>query len=144
MSFGRLPAQHRGPGARPMSDINMTPLIDVMLVLLVIFMVAAPLMTAALKLELPKSEAAAAPSGPAPVQLALDAGGQAFWDQQPVDPAALRERLQRLGREQPEAELLLAIDRRLPYGQVAALLDQLQAAGLTRVAFSTTPAASSP
>ncbi len=142
MSLGRLRAAARE--SRPMSDINMTPLIDVMLVLLIIFMVAAPLMSAALRLELPSSEAAEPGAATSPQQLALDAHGQAFWNGETVSATELRERLLRLGREQPEAELQLAIDKALPYGRVAELLDQLQAAKLSRVAFATAPAASSP
>ena len=120
----------------------MTPLIDVMLVLLIIFMVAAPLMTAALKLELPPSGAAAqASEEPASLQLALDAKGQLFWNGEPLAPAAFKEKLAALGRSRPDAELQLAIDQTVPYGKVAALLDQLQAARLTRLAFATAPAA---
>jgi biopolymer transport protein TolR len=140
MTFGRL---ERRSAAKPMSDINMTPLIDVMLVLLIIFMVAAPLMTAALKLDLPPSGSAAQPVADTPLQLALDAQGQAFWNGERIEAAALRDKLQQLGREQPDAELQLAIDRAVPYGRVAELLDALQAAKLSRVAFATAPAASS-
>ncbi|WP_374661569.1 ExbD/TolR family protein [Inhella sp.] len=142
MSLGRL---ERARPAQPMSEINMTPLIDVMLVLLIIFMVAAPLMSAALKLELPSSgEAAQADQPPAAQQLALDAQGQLFWNGERVDPTALKPRLAALAAEQPEAEVQLAIDQAVPYGKVAALLDQLQAAKLTRLAFATAPKASAP
>ncbi len=138
--FGRL---LRPVAARPMSDINMTPLIDVMLVLLIIFMVAAPLMGAALRLELPPAGHAEA-SSEAPLQLALDAAGQLYWQGKPISAPALAAELQQLGRSRPEAELQLAIDKAVPYGRVAELLDQLQAAKLSRVAFATAPAASSP
>ena len=142
MSLGRL---ERTRPAQPMSEINMTPLIDVMLVLLIIFMVAAPLMSAALKLELPPSgEAAQQSQEPVPLQLAIDAKGQLFWNGEALSPAAFKEKLRALGQSQPDAELQLAIDQTVPYGKVAALLDQLQAAKLTRLAFATapTPAAS--
>jgi biopolymer transport protein TolR len=75
MAFGRL---ERNPGSQPMSEINMTPLIDVMLVLLVIFMITAPLMASSLKLDLPKAEAASASDAPAFVALAIDAEGRVF------------------------------------------------------------------
>ncbi|MFN7695330.1 MAG: ExbD/TolR family protein [Burkholderiales bacterium] len=141
MSFGRL---ERRSAAKPMSDINMTPLIDVMLVLLIIFMLAAPLMTSALKLDLPPAGSAAQAVTDTPLQLALDAKGQAFWNGEAIAPALLRERLLQLGKEQPDAELQLAIDQAVPYGRVAELLDALQAAKLSRVAFTTAPQASSP
>ena len=139
-AFGRL---LRPASPKPMSEINMTPLIDVMLVLLIIFMVAAPLMGAALKLELPPAGSAEA-SGEAPLQLALDARGQLFWNGKPVSATVLNAELTALGRSRPDAELQLAIDKAVPYGRVAELLDQLQAAKLSRVAFATAPAASSP
>lgn len=139
--FGRL---ERKRAAEPMSAINMTPLIDVMLVLLIIFMIAAPLMTAALQLELPPRGEAAQTAASSPLSLALDAQGQAWWNGERIAPEALRERLIALGRSQPEAELQLAIDQSLPYGRVAALLDQLQAAGLRRLAFAAGAPASAP
>lgn len=139
--FGRL---QRPTAPKAFSDINMTPLIDVMLVLLIIFMVAAPLMSAALKLELPPAGSAETRSEAAPLQLALDARGQLFWNGKIITDAALAAELSALGRSRPDAELQLAIDKAVPYGRVAALLDQLQAAKLSRVAFATAPAASSP
>jgi biopolymer transport protein ExbD/biopolymer transport protein TolR len=141
MSFGRL--ERRDPGA-PMSDINMTPLIDVMLVLLVIFMVAAPLMSAALHLDLPKAEAAEATQGESAVKLALDAQGRLYWNEQALEAPALKARLAELARRQPDAELQLAIDQAVTYGRVAELLDALQAAKLTRLAFVTASPASAP
>jgi biopolymer transport protein TolR len=137
--FGRL---ERPRATKPFSDINMTPLIDVMLVLLIIFMVAAPLMTAAIKLDLPSGGSTQAPEAAQTVQIALDANGQAFWNSEKLTPLQLNERLVELGRSRPDQELQLAIDQAVPYGRVAALLDALQAAKVTRVAFATAPAAS--
>lgn len=139
MRLGRL---ERSRPQAPMSDINMTPLIDVMLVLMILFMIAAPLMTAALKLELPPpGESAQRDATEPPLQLALDAQGRLFWNGEALPASELRERLQSLGRERPDAELQLAIDQAVPYGRVAGLLDQLQAARLTRLAFATAPGA---
>ncbi len=140
MSFGRLARRDAAP---PMSEINMTPLIYVMLVLLVIFLVAAPLMGAALRLDLPAStQAEAAPSEGAQ-RLAIDADGRLFWNDQALAADALQAQLQALGRASPQAEVQLSVDRAVPYGTVASWIDALQGAGLSRVAFVTAPAAAS-
>ena len=86
MAFGRL---QRAAAARPMSDINMTPLIDVMLVLLVIFIITAPLMGSSLKLDLPAVDGAQPTDAPRFIALAVDAKGQYFAADQPVDAVAL-------------------------------------------------------
>ena len=138
MAFGRL---ERNAGPQPMSDINMTPLIDVMLVLLVIFMITAPLMTSSLKLDLPRSEGAQ-PGGdvPATLSLAIDEQGQLFVGDQQVDAAALRERVAATARANPQAEVQLRADRRVPYGRVAELIGLVQQGGLARIAFVAEPA----
>ena len=133
MTFGRLEAKKP---AKPMSEINMTPLIDVMLVLLVIFMVTAPLMTSSLRLDLPQAQGAESESRD-PLNLALDAKGQAYLDEQPLDEAALKDRLQEAARRNAQAEVQLRADRAVPYGRVAELLALLQESGLTRIGFIT-------
>src|SRR5262252_3928222 len=90
MAFGRL---ERSASAQPMSDINMTPLIDVMLVLLVIFMITAPLMTSSLKLDLPKAEGAKPTDAPQFVTLAIDPQGRFFWGDEAVSIETLRLRV---------------------------------------------------
>ncbi|MCR5866565.1 MAG: ExbD/TolR family protein [Aquincola tertiaricarbonis] len=137
MAFGRL---ERNPGARPMSDINMTPLIDVMLVLLVIFMITAPLMTSSLKLDLPKSDAGQPSESPAFVTVAIDEHGRLFLDEQPLPPDGLAQRLADAARGNPQLEVQLRADRRVPYGEVATLIGMMQKAGLTRIGFVTEPA----
>ncbi len=134
MAFGRF---GRAPGLKPMSEINMTPLIDVMLVLLVIFMLTAPLMTSALRLDLPRAETAQAEQSPQLVQIALDAAGKAYLDEQLIDMDRLRQRLVELGRQAPQTEVELRADTAVPYGQVVALLDAAHQAGLRRIAFAT-------
>jgi len=138
MSFGRL---ERNPAAKPMSDINMTPLIDVMLVLLVIFMIAAPLMTQRLPLDLPRSDAAAASDAPAFVAVALDADGRLHYGDEPVTPEVLAQRLALAARGNPQLEVRLSADQRVPYGRVAELIGVVQTAGLTRIGFVTEPPA---
>jgi biopolymer transport protein ExbD/biopolymer transport protein TolR len=136
MAFGRL---ERTPGAQPMSDINMTPLIDVMLVLLVIFMITAPLMTSSLKLDLPRTDAAQASDTPLFVSVALDRDGRTFWGDEAVDAATFAERIAAAAKRNPQTEVQLRADRAVPYGRVAELIGVVQKAGLTRIGFVTEP-----
>ena len=138
MAFGRL---ERAPTSQPMSDINMTPLFDVMLVLLVIFIVTAPLMTSSLKLDLPRAEGARPSDAPAFVALAIDAEGRLFLADQPLPREQLAERVREAARGNPEVEVQLRVDRRVPYGQVAELIGVVQEAGLSRIGFVTEAAA---
>ena len=134
MAFGRL---ERNPGSRPMSDINVTPLIDVMLVLLVIFIITAPLMVSGLKLDLPKTEGTQPSEGPAFLALALDAEGQLFLGEQPITAPALANEARAALQRDPGIEVQLRADAAVPYGRVAELIGLLQDAGLTRIGFVT-------
>ena len=134
MAFGRL---QRSPASQPMSDINMTPLIDVMLVLLVIFIITAPLMTSSLKLDLPKAEGARPSDAPAFVALAVDAQGQFFVGEEKVQPQQLVERVRAAAARDPQTEVQLRADRAVPYGSVAELIGLVQEAGLSRIGFVT-------
>ncbi|MGA0612191.1 ExbD/TolR family protein [Caldimonas sp. KR1-144] len=131
-SFGRL---ERTAAPAPMSEINMTPLIDVMLVLLVIFMVTAPLMASSLKLDLPEAVGAKPGDAPAFVAVSIDAQGQFFLDDARIEPAALDARLAEAAKARPATEVQLRADRAVPYGRVAELIGRIQAAGLNRIAF---------
>ena len=142
MAFGRL---ERRKADAPISDINMTPLIDVMLVLLVIFMITAPLMTSSLKLELPRSDAASASETPLFIAVAITPEGELFIGDEKLAPAAFALRIEEAARRSPELEVHLRADKRTPYGQVAELIGQMQKAGLNRIAFVTeTPPAPAP
>lgn len=132
MAFGRL---ERTVGPQPMSEINMTPLIDVMLVLLVIFMITAPLMSSSLKLDLPRSDAAQPNETPRFVAVALDPQGQLYLGDEKLDEAALRERIAAVARQNPQTEVQLRADRSVPYGRVAELIGLVQKAGLNRIGF---------
>jgi biopolymer transport protein ExbD/biopolymer transport protein TolR len=136
MAFGRL---QRGNAPSPMSDINMTPLIDVMLVLLVIFMITAPLMTASLKLDLPRSDAATASEQPDFIAVAIDPQGRLYIAEKEVAPAAFAERMAETARRNPQTEVQLRADRSVPYGQVAELIGAVQKAGLNRIGFVADP-----
>jgi len=138
VAFGRL---ERSVGAQPMSDINMTPLIDVMLVLLVIFMVTAPLMSSSLKLDLPKSDAAQPSETPKFLAVAISPEGDLYLDDEKLDAETFGARLAEAARASPEIEVQLRADRRTPYGEVAELIGRVQKAGLNRIAFVTEAAA---
>ena len=136
MAFGRL---ERTPGAQPMSDINMTPLIDVMLVLLVIFMITAPLMTSSLKLDLPKTDATQPGDTPLFISVALDRDGRTFFGDEAVDAAEFAKRVAAAAQRNPQTEVQLRADKAVAYGRVAELIGTVQKAGLTRIGFITDP-----
>ena len=136
MMFGRL---ERTPGVLPMSDINMTPLIDVMLVLLVIFMITAPLMTSSLKLDLPKTVGAQPADTPLFIAVALDKEGRTFFGEEALDAAAFAARVADAAKRNPQTEVQLRADRSVPYGRVAELIGIVQKAGLTRIGFIADP-----
>jgi biopolymer transport protein TolR len=138
MAFGRLERTSR---PMPMSDINMTPLIDVMLVLLVIFMITAPLMTSSLKLDLPKTEGAQPNDAPQFISVALDPQGRLFFGEDVVDAAAFAARVADAARKNPRTEVQLRADKGVPYGRVAEVIGVVQKAGLSRIGFVTEPAA---
>jgi len=135
-----LPSQ-RGRGRRaPVADINVTPLVDVMLVLLIIFMVTAPLLTAGVPVNLPDSRAKALDQDQKPVQLSLDAAGKLFVDQDEVAEADLPARLERIAAARTGAQppqVFLRADRGLDYGRVMRVMGELNRAGLNRVALVT-------
>jgi len=134
MAFGRL---ERRAGAAPMSDINMTPLIDVMLVLLVIFIITAPLMTSSLKLDLPRAVGATPGSAPEQIALAIDAEGRLFVGDETLPSDQVAARVKQAAQRNPATEVLLRADSRVPYGRVAELIGLVQDAGLSRIGFVT-------
>ncbi|MET0384053.1 MAG: biopolymer transporter ExbD [Burkholderiaceae bacterium] len=137
MAFGRL---ERTPASQPMSDINMTPLIDVVLVLLVIFMITAPLMTSGLKMELPKTQAARPDDGAAALTIAIAADGRVYQGDDLASVADLAKTLRAAAGRDPQPDVLLRADRSVPYGRVAEMIGLIQDAGLARVGFVTQPA----
>jgi biopolymer transport protein TolR len=141
MAFGRF---ERTPGQTPMSEINVTPLVDVMMVLLVIFIITAPLMVSALKLDLPKTEGGQASIAPPRfVKLGINAKGQIFLDEQAVSLDALAQALNakasdaaaRGTGELPEVQL--HADAGVPYGRVVEVMGLAQQAGMNRIGFVT-------
>ncbi len=117
----------------------MTPLIDVMLVLLVIFMITAPLMTSSLKMELPRTAAAQPNDGGPALALGITADGKVHLGDDVVSEADLLQTLRTSAKRQPQPDVLVRADQDVPYGRVAELLGQVQDAGLTHVGFVTQP-----
>ncbi|HMO44526.1 MAG TPA: biopolymer transporter ExbD [Rubrivivax sp.] len=128
----------KSPGTQ-MSDINMVPLIDVMLVLLVIFIVTAPLLTQAVKLELPKASSQANDLRPQKIDIAVDAQGTLHWDGEPVARAELQQRLAQAAALPVQPELHLRADQNVPYRVVAQTLADASKAGLGRIGFVSEP-----
>jgi biopolymer transport protein ExbD len=125
--------------AAPMADINMVPLIDVMLVLLVIFIVTAPLLTHAVKLELPRASSQTTPLKPDKIEFAIDAAGVRYWNGQTVTRAQAAERFAAEGRRQPQPEVHLRADQATAYRHVAETLADASKAGLSKVGFVSEP-----
>ncbi len=138
MSFGRL---GRSEAPAPFAEINVTPLVDVMLVLVVIFIVTAPLLASAIRLDLPNAPAAHPVEAPASLSVSLDARAQLYLADQPVTAAELADRLAQAARANPATELHLRADEAVPYGRVVEVLGVARQAGLTRIGFvAETPA----
>ncbi len=136
MAFGRLPS--RKPDA-PMSDINVTPMVDVMLVLLVIFIITAPLFTHAIKLELPSAASAPAPEKPETITLAINGEGKLFWNNAPVSLDELGGRFSTASQKKPQPELQLRADKATRYEVIAQVMAAAQGNGLTKIGFVTNP-----
>jgi biopolymer transport protein ExbD len=122
-----------------MSEINMTPLVDVMLVLLIIFIVTIPVINDAIRVQLPQASAAPSDAKPEHVSVAIDAAGKVYWNSQAVDEAGLSARLTQAARLDPKPELHLRADRLTPYEKVAKLMAASQRAGLSKISFVTEP-----
>ena len=118
MAFGGFDRE----SSRPMAEINMIPLIDVMLVLLVIFIITAPLLTHAVKIDLPKAASAPNLTKPDNIQLAVNAAGQIFWNGEVVSRQVLNERLVAAGRQVPQPEVHIRADQAARYRWVAETL----------------------
>jgi biopolymer transport protein TolR len=118
-----------------MADINVTPLVDVMLVLLVIFMVTAPLMTSAIRLDLPQSESADTGALVSSLVLVVDAQGTLYLNDKAITVQALKTHLSGVARRDPQTELELRADASVPYGRVVEAMGLAQKAGLTRIGF---------
>jgi biopolymer transport protein TolR len=118
-----------------MSDINMTPLIDVMLVLVVILIITAPLLASSIKLDLPKTGAAKAGDAPQSITVVMDATGQTYLKDKAVDLEVLGRQLAATAQVNPQTEVLLRADKGVPYGRIVEVMGAAQQAGLSRIGF---------
>ncbi len=123
------------------SEINLVPLIDIMLVLMVIFLVTATVVAPTVKVALPSTQARTELAPPRAITLSLDAHGALFLDQQPLQGAALRNRLQDIARTAPGTPVLLRVDRNTRYEAVAQLMAEISQAGLHQLGFVSEPPA---
>jgi len=141
MAMGPILGAGRRGRRSPMAEINVTPMVDVMLVLLIIFMVTAPLLTAGVQLDLPESKAAALEQDQEPVAISIDPSGRVYVDDAPVADGALGARLQQLAsgsRQEGGPRIFLRADRGLDYGRVMQVMGEINRAGLRRVALVST------
>ncbi len=136
MSFGRL---ERSKSAQPMSEINVTPLVDVMMVLLVIFIITAPLLASSIKLDLPKTDAAKPSEVPKFVTVVVDKSAKVFLNDKAIELPALAESLAISAKANPETEVQLRADEAVPYGKVVEVMGIAQKAGLNRIGFIAEP-----
>ncbi len=120
-------------GAAPLSEINVTPLVDVMLVLLIIFMVAAPLMTVGVPVQLPKTAAPKVTQPKQPIVVSIDETGQPFLDKEPLSEDTMVPRLKELAAQDPSQVVLVRGDRSVPYGRIIEIMGQVSAAGFGKV-----------
>ena len=126
-------------GPAPMAEINMVPLVDVMLVLLVIFIITAPLLTHAVKVDLPKADSQVNETKPDNVQLAIDAAGTVFWNGEVLDRSGWRSRMDAAAAQRPQPEVHLRADGEVAYRRVAEVMSDAARAGLKRIGFITEP-----
>ncbi|WP_027803050.1 ExbD/TolR family protein [Paraburkholderia dilworthii] len=124
-----------------MNEINMTPLVDVMLVLLIVFMVTIPVIRHAVKIDLPHASSQKEDTKPAQVTVAVDANGNVLWNDKKVDEVELSAKIAEAAQANPQPELHLDADRKVPYEKVAQVMSAAQAGGLTKIGFVTQPKA---
>ncbi|CAL62781.1 Biopolymer transport protein (ExbD) [Herminiimonas arsenicoxydans] len=120
-----------------MADINVTPMVDVMLVLLVIFIITAPLFTHAIKLDLPSAQSAPAPTEPSTISLSINGEGAIFWNNDAVTQDELTSRFAIAAKQQPQPQLQLRADRGTRYEVIAQVMAAAQGNGLTKLGFVT-------
>ena len=134
MAFGNFDAD-----GEPMADINVTPMVDVMLVLLIIFIVAAPMLSHAVNIDLPRASSTPQLQKPDAVRLAISDAGDLYWDDRLVGDAEMRHLLAAAARRQPQPEVHLRADRTTRYERLAEIMAHVQNAGIAKLGFVTLP-----
>ena len=132
MSFGRL---ERTPGPQPMSEINMTPLVDVMLVLVVIFIITAPLLVSAVKVDLPKASTGDE-TQKSTISLTLSKGGDLFYNEKQVTEEQAKSMITTEAGANKDVQAIIAADKGVDYGRVMHLIDLVKALGVTKFALN--------
>ncbi|HEX5539092.1 MAG TPA: biopolymer transporter ExbD [Methylophilaceae bacterium] len=133
-----------GGHAAPMSEINTTPLVDVMLVLLVIFIITAPLLTHAVKIDLPQASSQPLPEKPEVIDVAIDGSGKMYWNDAPMLKSELAGKLQKIAVAKPQPELHIRADKETRYQILAEVMAAAQNAGVEKLGFVSTPDVSKP
>lgn len=128
-----------GSHAVPMAEINTTPLVDVMLVLLVIFIITAPLLTHAVKIDLPQASSQPLPEEPKVVFIAIDGTGQMYWNDAPMVQGELKAKLQQISETKPQPELHIRADKETRYQILAEVMADAQNAGIQKLGFISEP-----
>ena len=134
MAFGRMSSTHQ-----PMADINVVPLVDVMLVLLVIFIITAPLLTNAVKIDLPKASSSPNITKPDHIEFGIKADGSLYWNGEQVTLESLPDRFALEAKKEPQPEVHIRADRQSYYEVVAKVMSAAAKAGLVRIGFVTDP-----
>jgi biopolymer transport protein ExbD len=124
----------------PMSEINTTPLVDVMLVLLVIFIITAPLLTHAVKIDLPQASSQPLPEKPEVISIAIDSAGKMYWNDAVIVPGELKIRLQEIAGKTPQPELNIRADKETRYQVLAEVMADAQNVGISKLGFVSEPA----
>ncbi len=122
-----------------MNEINMTPLVDVMLVLLIIFIITVPVMQHAVKVDLPRASNTVVDAKPQTVRVSVDAQGRYFWNEAAIDDQELPRRLRAEAAREPQPELHIRGDREVRYERVAQAMAAAQRAGIRKIGFVTEP-----
>lgn len=125
----------------PMAEINTTPLVDVMLVLLVIFIITAPLLTHAVKIELPQTSSQPLPEKPEVISLSIDGAGNMYWNNSKMAQGELKAKLRQIAEKKPQPELNIRADKETRYQILAEVMADAQNAGLTKLGFVSEPVA---
>jgi biopolymer transport protein TolR len=136
MAFGRL---ERTQGPQPMSEINVTPLVDVMLVLVVILIITAPLLASSIRLDLPATDAGSPSDAPKFITIAMNKAGEVFLNDKVVSPSQLADGLKQAARTSPDTEIQLRADQSVPYGRIVEVMGVAHKAGLSRIGFVAEP-----